>query len=563
MFKNNPMKKIFLLLPLIIILTQTAKTQINWSDYSFSNGTKLSGKESPVGLIIALNKANETFNVDVTKGNEATYKSLSKNPSFLKRHSGNLNVSTTFDSTEVQFFLRGVMKNNIHDYEYRVDEHDNINAPWIKITKFGSDFSPKDTIIKSLAYIGGFKTTTGHRIIVDVRRKGTYKILSSAIVYWARNVPQLENIYRANKSNEFLKKLNKSDSNHISKEELIKWNIIHPNDPLITTTPLTNMRVPSTQNNFFFNFSASAVKNDQIEYELLKDRRIIRSWTSNEFDKNIIWLKDLKPGRYLLRFRYKIQPNQTGSYPFVINARWYQTHKKLIVTYIFIVGLLVLIIFLILLYLQKQKAKKELAKKEKLQLELKAIYAQLNPHFVFNALSSIQGLINKQDIQGANMYLSDFAMLMRNSMTNNNKEKTSLKEELITLETYLKLEQLRFGFKFDINTNDVNIYETEIPSLLLQPLIENAVKHGVSSLKEEGFVNLIFSKVNNDMIVEVQDNGVGFDTKEVGSGYGLKLTRDRIKLLNQIMNGQSIELHIKGNNPSGTIVSLQFKNWFL
>jgi len=558
------MKKIILLLPLIIILTQTAKTQINWSDYSFSSGSKLSGKESPVGIIIALNKANETFNVDVTKGNENSYKSLLQNPFFLKRHSGNLNVSTTFDSTEAQFFLHVVMTNNIHDYEYRVAEHDNINAPWIKITKFGSDFSPKDTIIKSLAYIGGFKTRIGGRIIVDVRKKGTNKILSTAIVYWDRNVPQLENIYRANKSNEFIKRLNKSDSNHISKEELIKWNTIHPNDPLITTPPLPNLlRVPSTQNNFIFNFSASVVKNDQIEYELLKDRRIIRSGTSNEFDKDIIWLKDLKPGKYLLRFRYNSQPNQTGTYSFVINAGWYQTHKTLIVTYIFIVGLLVLIIFLILLYLQKQKAKKELAKKEKLQLELKAIYAQLNPHFVFNALSSIQGLINKQDIQGANMYLSDFARLMRNSMTNNNKEKTSLKEELITLETYLKLEQLRFGFKFDINTNDVNIYETEIPSLLLQPLIENAVKHGVSSLKEEGFVNLLFSKANNDMIVEVQDNGVGFDIKEVGSGYGLKLTRDRIKLLNQIMNGQSIELHIKGNNPSGTIVSLQFKNWFL
>jgi LytS/YehU family sensor histidine kinase len=212
---------------------------------------------------------------------------------------------------------------------------------------------------------------------------------------------------------------------------------------------------------------------------------------------------------------------------------------------------------------QKHKAKEELAKKEKLQLELKSIYAQLNPHFVFNALSSIQGLINKQDIEGANVYLSDFARLMRDSMTNNNKEQTSLNEEIITLGTYLKLEQLRFGFKYDIATNDVNIYETEIPSLLLQPLIENAVKHGVSSLKEDGVVNLVFSKTNNDMIVEIQDNGEGFVINEVENGYGLKLTRDRIKLLNQLMNGQSIELYIKGNTPSGTIVSLQFKNWFL
>ena len=563
MVKNNHMKKTILFLALILILIQATQAQINWGDYSFSHGRKLSGKDSPVGIIIALNKANETFNVDVIKSNESTYKTLSKNPSFLKGHSENLNVSTIFDSTKAQFFLGGVMKNNIHDYEYRV-EHDNIIVPWTEITKFGSDVSPKDTIINYLAYVGGFKTTKGYRIIVDVRKKGTNKIISTAIVYWVRNVPQLENIYIANKSNEFLKRFNKFDSNHISNEGIKKWNKIHPDDQFNTLAYLRRgLRVPSTQNNLLFYFSASVVKNDQIEYELLKDQNIIRSWKSNETGNNIIWLKDLKPGAYLLRFRYSIQPNQTDTYHFIVNAPWYQTHKKLIVTYIFIFVLLVFIIFLILLFIQKQKAKQELAKKEKLQLELKAIYAQLNPHFVFNALSSIQGLINKKDIEGANMYLSDFAKLMRDTMTNNNKEQTSLNEEIITLETYLKLEQLRFGFKFDIKTNDVNIYETEIPSLLLQPLIENAVKHGVSSLKEDGNVSLLFSKTNNDMIVEIQDNGGGFVINEVENGYGLKLTRDRIKLLNQIMNGQSIELHIKGNNPSGTIVSLQFKNWFL
>jgi hypothetical protein len=559
------MKKTILFLALIFILTQTAKTQINWSDYSFSHGRKLSGKDSPVGMIIAINEANETFNVDVIKGNESTYKFLLGVPFFLKNHSGNLIVCTTFDSTKVQFFLGGVTKYNIHDYEYlMIKDADNKNVSWTKITNFGSEVSPKDTIIKSLAYIGGFTTKIGHRITVDVRKKGTSKIISTAVVFWGRNVPQLDNIYLPNKSSEFLKRLNKFDSIHISKEEIIKWNNTHLHDSIISLTRFPGkLKVASSQNNLLFSFSAVVVKKDQIEYELLKDHRTIRSWKSNESGNEIIWLKDLKPGTYVLRYRYRLQPNQTETYPFVIMAPWYQTHKKLIVTYIFILVLLAFIVFLILLYQQKQKAKQELAKKEKLQLELKAIYAQLNPHFVFNALSSIQGLINKNDIEGANMYLSDFASLMRDTMTNNNKEQTSLNEELITLETYLKLEQLRFGFKFEIKTNDVNIYETEIPSLLLQPLIENAVKHGVSSLKEEGFVNLLFSKANNDMVVEIKDNGEGFVINEVENGYGLKLTRDRIKLLNQIMNGQSIELYIKGNTPSGTIVSLQFKNWFL
>ena len=108
MVKNNHMKKTILFLALIFILTQTAKTQINWRDYSFSHRSKLNGKDLPVGIIIALNKANETFNVDVIKGNESTYKFLSQSSFFLKRHSGNLIVSSTFDSTKAQFFLAGV-----------------------------------------------------------------------------------------------------------------------------------------------------------------------------------------------------------------------------------------------------------------------------------------------------------------------------------------------------------------------------------------------------------------------------------------------------------------------
>lgn len=250
-------------------------------------------------------------------------------------------------------------------------------------------------------------------------------------------------------------------------------------------------------------------------------------------------------------------------YPFEIETAWYQSVVFKIIVGILTVAFWGFIIFLILLIKQRKKTARELSNKEKSQLELKAIYAQLNPHFVFNALSSIQGLINNQDIEGANHYLSDFARLMRDSLANSNKDQTSLKEEMITLETYLKLEQLRFGFKYDIKTSDVNIYETEIPSLLLQPLIENAVKHGVSTLKENGIINLGFSKHNNDMIVTIQDNGGGFQYSENMDGYGLKLTNDRIKLLNQIMNGQFIEMHIKEGLPVGTIINLTFKNWFL
>lgn len=199
----------------------------------------------------------------------------------------------------------------------------------------------------------------------------------------------------------------------------------------------------------------------------------------------------------------------------------------------------------------------------KLQLELKTIYAQLNPHFVFNALSSIQGLINQQDIQGANNYLSDFARLMRESLTNSNKEEISLHEEIRGLETYLKLEQLRFGFAYQISLDDsIQRYDSSIPALLLQPLVENAVKHGVSTLGKDGRVDIHFDRNGDTMIVRIADNGKGFLSETPSTGFGLKVTRDRIKLMNELNRSQPIQLEITPRSPLGTEIILRFNHWF-
>ena len=188
----------------------------------------------------------------------------------------------------------------------------------------------------------------------------------------------------------------------------------------------------------------------------------------------------------------------------------------------------------------------------------------MNPHFIFNALSSIQGLINKQDIKGANNYLSDFAKLMRESLNNNNNEQTPLKQELSILDTYLKLEQLRFGFKYEISIDEnINVYETDIPSLLLQPLVENAVKHGVSDLGDKGLIILNIHKQQDDMVIAISDNGKGFSPDQSTNGFGLRLTTDRIKLLNELLKGQQITFEVKGNSPGGAKIYLTFKNWFL
>jgi two-component system, LytTR family, sensor kinase len=560
--KNNHMKKTILFLALIFTLVQVAQAQINFGEYSQVYVSSLKSHDFKTSLMVYIKSTNDAFASEYEKTHIAYH--MDDSTLHVKRSENQMSIFT-FDNTNAQFFLHGVDNKNSKQYEFRVLENLNkVIIPWTNISKKNLPTVRADEQSQKMCYLGGYKTNVGNKIIVDIRRSGTDKIMCSAVICWVPIKPVLVNIYTVNELNDFLKRFKAPGYRSLSVSEKYKWKRQYANNQLDSITSLPKkLKVASTDNSLIFYLKANIYSKDQVEYALIKDNKIVRLWGINEFDNSFIWLKNLKPGEYILRMRYSIQRKNVTEYPFVIETPWNQSAIFNMIAGILSLTFLGGIIFLILFLKQKKKTVKELAKKEKLQLELKAIYAQLNPHFVFNALSSIQGLINKKDIEGANMYLSDFARLMRDSMTNNNKEQTSLNQEIITLETYLKLEQLRFGFKFEIKTNDINIYETEIPSLLLQPLIENAVKHGVSSLKEDGMVGLLFSKTNNDMIVEIQDNGGGFAINEEVSGYGLKLTRDRIKLLNQIMKGQSIELDIKGNTPSGTKVSLQFKNWFL
>ncbi|MCE7062176.1 ATP-binding protein [Dyadobacter sp. CY343] len=105
-------------------------------------------------------------------------------------------------------------------------------------------------------------------------------------------------------------------------------------------------------------------------------------------------------------------------------------------------------------------------------------------------------------------------------------------------------------------------YETNIPALLLQPLVENAVKHGVAGKGEAGHIELLINKSGHDMVIILKDNGEGISEETSVSGLGLKLTRDRISLLNQIHPGRQINLTIKNTVPKGAHITLTFDQWF-
>ncbi|RZK54072.1 MAG: sensor histidine kinase [Pedobacter sp.] len=237
--------------------------------------------------------------------------------------------------------------------------------------------------------------------------------------------------------------------------------------------------------------------------------------------------------------------------------------KKELFIYGFIVAATIGLIFLVILYYNKKRNKQKLAAQEQqkntAKHQLNAVRSQLNPHFLFNALAGIQNLMNKNEVDNANKYLSKFARLTRNVL--DDKELISLSQEKTLLDDYLQMEQLRFGFKYEIKVaENLDLENTEIPSMLLQPFVENAVKHGIAKKANDGKIDVVFTKQANDLVLTVTDNGTGFDTAKKSNGLGLPLSHSRIALLNSIYKENRFTLAIQPT-VNGTKITLTLTDW--
>jgi anti-sigma regulatory factor (Ser/Thr protein kinase)/uncharacterized membrane-anchored protein YhcB (DUF1043 family) len=239
--------------------------------------------------------------------------------------------------------------------------------------------------------------------------------------------------------------------------------------------------------------------------------------------------------------------------------------SKQILFLLMLFGLPLVIITAIIYFFFRTKNRRQ---KQKLQqqneiskLKLQSIRSQLNPHFVFNALAGIQNLMNKQETEKANNYLAAFSRITRSVLDNSAKELITVDEEVKLLTDYLQMEQLRFGFQYSIEVDEeVDKHNIEIPTMLLQPFVENAVKHGVASLKENGYISVLFEKINNDLQLSITDNGKGFDTGKEYNGLGLQLSKSRIALLNTVYKTTPAHLTIE-SGAQGTNVIIILKNW--
>jgi len=202
---------------------------------------------------------------------------------------------------------------------------------------------------------------------------------------------------------------------------------------------------------------------------------------------------------------------------------------------------------------------------------IKALRAQMNPHFIFNSLSSIQHLVLKSDTTAALKYLSKFSQLMRSTLENSIEKNVTLAEEIKLLETYLDLESLRFdgSFSYEINVDKhLNTHMLEVPLLIIQPFVENAIIHGLL-YKKEGEKKLViaFSENNSHIFATIEDNGIGREASKTMQeksskpgkiSRGMELTKKRIEVLETQPDktGSYVieDLTDHSGNPTGTRV---------
>jgi hypothetical protein len=279
---------------------------------------------------------------------------------------------------------------------------------------------------------------------------------------------------------------------------------------------------------------------------------------------------NLPPGNYIFKLNAKkVGSNQINSTELKVIVK--PTLMQRPVTWIALGAVLLFVISQLIFYYKNLQLKKKETERILLTLEHKALQSMMNPHFIFNALGSIQNYLLQNNAVEAGTYLSQFARLIRQNMNSIKTNIISVEEEIDRLRNYLDLERFRMNGKFDYQIEfdeDIEWDEICIPSMIVQPFVENAIWHGISPLQtNEGRIKVVFNNLNEDSIqIEIEDNGVGtkssIEKSNAGQhlNLGMNLTQKRLELIGAKHNVKTFlsveELFFGQVNPGTKVMIL-------
>lgn len=296
-------------------------------------------------------------------------------------------------------------------------------------------------------------------------------------------------------------------------------------------------------------------------------------WNTPANDNNVTY-SNLRPGDYTFEVRASTDLaswTEPKRFSFAIATPYWETWWFILSA----IGIGVLIVSLMVaIRVQniKRKARKQQEQlqleKEVLELEQKALRLQMNPHFIFNALNTIQAMISTNDAKTARYFLAKFSKLMRQILDNSRQQSITLEREIETLQNYLAIEQFCHGNRFDYDIEvdeELDQEDIQLPPIVLQPFVENAIVHGVSQKEGDGRITIGFRESSGYLVCTVEDNGIGRQAAEKAKSQrdqkhksaALLITQERLDNLNQQEHRQSIEikdLEDAQGNPAGTRV---------
>lgn len=300
--------------------------------------------------------------------------------------------------------------------------------------------------------------------------------------------------------------------------------------------------------------------------EIIYQYRLKDELSWNTTSNNTIEFGSLEPGDYHLQIRARGLNSDWSKpivYDFIIKPPLWKKSWFIILMIIIFVP----VIFFLINSFYKNKRIKEheklLAKTKIIALEQQALQAMMNPHFIFNVMNSIQHFINTKDTVMANQLLTGFARLIRKNLDICNKSFISIEEEISYLTLYLSLEKLRFGDKLNYVIDvepEIDKEETLIPSMLLQPFVENAIWHGIMPKETNGNISIVIKLQGPALLhICIEDDGIGIENsyKLKSNDHisrGMELTKERINLLNKF--DAPINLRVENVDPNGTKVTV-------
>ncbi len=348
------------------------------------------------------------------------------------------------------------------------------------------------------------------------------------------------------------------------------------------------MDLPYDQNHLTFDFSAINFSNpDAVRYQW-KLEGFDKDWSPVSKNHSILY-SNLSAGYYTFLVKACNEDGVWNKEPvklsFYISAPFWLRWWFIVFVVILVFGM----VFYVFKWREQRitaKANEEQKKlqleKEVVELEQKALRLQMNPHFIFNALNSIQSQIGNDNEQVARYYLAKFSRLMRQILDNSRNATISLEDEVSTLENYLLIEKFCNGDRFDykiVVDPTIEVDYVKIPPMLLQPFIENAIKHGLKHMDntidsqtgqvKRGEIEVEFKEVNNVLECSVTDNGIGrikaeelnkFSKETYHKSTALIVTQERLDLLKldeNILSLEILDLYDEHSNASGTKVILR------